>query len=126
MKDCDSETDGNDIESSESFESFECAIPLIKEKDNGWVVHAERVKTLAGWMHGVAVMILTGLSILLCLIFYFTCPKCLFYILILSACMCPWIHSMNAPLWLAIVLLVLSGWTFTYGYMSVTWNDGLR
>ena len=103
----------------------ECAIPLIKEQD-AWVVHAERVRSLAEWGRGGAIMLVTAFSLVLCLIFYVTCPKCLFGVLLVSACMCPWANSMNAPLWLAIVLLIVSGWTFTAGYLSVTWNNGFK
>jgi hypothetical protein len=114
---------------SESDEPFdvECAVPLVKKREgDAWVVHAERAQTLTEGFKGGAVMLMTAFSLLLCFIFYAICPKCLFLVLIISACMCPWFQSMNAPLWLAIILLVLSGWTFTAGYLSVTWNSGLQ
>jgi hypothetical protein len=110
---------------SDTDDSIECGIPLIKEKqDTAWMVHAERVKSLTEWSRGVGIMLLTSGSVMLCLLFYFICPRCLFGMLLFSACLCPWCNTMNAPLWLAIVLLVVSGWTFTAGYLSVTWNSG--
>jgi hypothetical protein len=61
-------------------------------------------------------------ALVLCLVFYMLCPRCLFGILLLSACLCPFFNSMNAPLWLAIVLLTMSGWSFTAGAFSISWN----
>ena len=105
---------------------IECAIPLIKENDNAWVVHAERVKSLADWSRRTAVFIFALISLVMCLFFYMTCQQCLFCVLIISACLCPWFNVMNAPLWTSIVLLILGGWTFTTGYLSVTWNSGVH
>ena len=111
---------------TDEVESIECGIPLMKEQENtAWMVHAERVQSLAEWSRRMGVMLLTLGSLMLCILFYFTCPKCLFGVLLFSACLCPWCNTMNAPLWLAIFLLILSGWTFTAGYFSVTWNSGL-
>ena len=106
------ETDTADVES---------AIPLIKD-DNAWVVHAERVKTLSETTKRGAVMLVTCTALVLCIVFFFVCPNCMFGVLLVSACMCPWFHSMNAPLWLAIVLLTVSGWSLTAGFLSVTWT----
>ena len=118
------EDDINDIECANPL-LLTPTIPLIKDNNNNdWVVHAERTRTLAeGFRRGAAIL-MTAVSLVLCIVFYMTCPKCLFGVLVVSACMCPWFHSMNAPLWLALLLLAASGWTFTYGYLSVTWNNG--
>ncbi len=120
MKETDSHTD----------ETIECGIPLLNHpnpqndrQDTAWLVHAERVRSVTEWSKRVVILLLTITSILLCLLFYFTCPRCLFGVLIFSACLCPLIHSMNAPLWLALVLLVMSGWTFTAGNLSVSWHS---
>ena len=106
----------------DSVDDIECAIPFIKEPDDSWVVHAERVRSLAESTRKMAVWLVTAISLLLCVIFFFVCPKCMFGVLLLSACLCPWIHAMNAPLWLAIVLLTVSGWSLTTGFLSVTWS----
>ena len=106
----------------DSVDDIECAIPLIKEPDDSWVVHAERVRSLAESTRKTAFMLVTAISLLLCVIFFFACPKCMFGVLLFSACLCPWIHAMNAPLWLAIVLLTVSGWSLTTGFLSVTWS----
>ena len=121
MKDFMKETD-----TQSETEDIECAIPLIKEEDTAWVVHAERVKSITEWSRRVVVTLLTTVSILLCVLFYFICPKCLFGVLLFSACLCPFINMMNVPLWLAFVLLVVSGWTFTAGFLSVTWHGSIH
>ena len=68
------------------------------------------------------VLCFTCASLLLCVLAFLYCTECLFMILIISACLCPFFHPMNAPLWLAIVLLTVGGWNFTMGALTVTWN----
>jgi 1,4-dihydroxy-2-naphthoate octaprenyltransferase len=58
----------------------------------------------------------------LCVVSYFFCKVCLLGILILSACMCPWVPYFNIPLWISIVLLVFMGWNFTYKSFEFTWK----
>lgn len=69
-----------------------------------------------------AVVCLTFIMICFCFVAFVFCPNCLFAILIISACMCPFFHPMNAPLWLAIVLLTVGGWNFTMGALTVSWK----
>lgn len=107
-------------------EGIESAIPLMKDNDNDWVVHAKRTKFLTEHFHDFGVLCLMLVCIVMCLVFYMICPRCLFGILIFSACLCPFFHPMNAPLWLAIVLLIVSGWSFTTGALSITWNNGFK
>jgi hypothetical protein len=102
----------------------ETAIPLIKDQDGDWVVHAKRTRYMAGQFRDLGVICLMMLCIVACLVFYMICPRCLFGILIFSACLCPFYNPMNAPLWLAIILLTLSGWSLTTGALSITWNNG--
>ena len=106
-------------------EGIETAIPLMRDQDRDWVVHAKRTHYLTGQFHDLGVMCLMIACLVLCLVFYMICPRCLFAVLIFSACMCPFFHPMNAPLWLAIVLLTVSGWSFSTGALSITWNNGL-
>jgi hypothetical protein len=111
--------------SGDCEEGIEAAIPLMKDRDGAWVVHASQTRRIAGQFHDLAVMCMTLMSILLCVVFYMICPKCLFGVLLLSACLCPFVHAMNVPLWLAIILLIVSGWSFSAGALSITWNNGL-
>jgi hypothetical protein len=94
--------------------------PLVEKSD--WVVHAQRTNYMREQFYDLAVMCLVLVCLLLCIVFYMVCPKCLFGVLIVSACLCPFCHPMNAPLWLALVLLVVSGWSFTAGNLSITWS----
>lgn len=113
----------------EKVEEGNCCDKVKEVRDNNtdtneWVVHAKRTKYLSEQFHDLGVMCVMIACIVLCLVFYMTCPRCLFGILIFSACLCPFFHPMNAPLWLAIVLLIVSGWTFTTGNLSITWDNG--
>ena len=96
----------------------------MRDSDSDWVVHAQRTSYLTGQFHDLGVMCLVILCLVLSLVFYMICPRCLFGVLIFSACLCPFLHPMNAPLWLAIVLLTVSGWSVSTGALSVTWNKG--
>ena len=58
----------------------------------------------------------------LCAVSFFFCKVCLLGILILSACMCPWVPYFNIPLWASIILLIFVGWNFTYRSFEFTWK----
>lgn len=92
-----------------------------KEEDE-LVYYAQRVRAIASRSQTTGVFCFTLAALVLCLVFYIFCPRCLFAILLVSACLCPFFNSMNAPLWLAIVLLTMSGWSFTAGAFSISWN----
>ena len=94
----------------------------LTESDLLWIRHAKRTKMIAEQSKNWAVLFLTVASLLLCVVFYIMCPDYLFLILLFSAILCPFFHPMNAPLWLAIVLLTVSGWTFTTGVFSIKWS----
>jgi uncharacterized membrane protein AbrB (regulator of aidB expression) len=110
------------MKGTDTEESIESGIPLISEQNSAWLVHAERVKSVTEWSRRMVVTLVTTVSIVLCILFYFICPRCLFGVLLFSACLCPFFNTMNLPLWLAIVLLIVSGWTFTSGLLSVSWH----
>lgn len=112
-------------ENCECDEKCETAVPLIKNNDGDWVVHAKKTRYIAGQFHDLGVICLMMLCIVACLVFYMICPRCLFGILVFSACLCPFYHPMNVPLWLAIILLTFSGWSLTTGALSITWNNGM-
>lgn len=104
----------------------ETAVPLIKGCDEDWVVHANRTRYITGQFRDLGVICLMISCIVACLVFYMICPKCLFGILIFCFILCPFYNSMNVPLWLAIILLTMSGWSLTAGKLSITWNSGLN
>ena len=111
---------------SDDVDGVEAAIPLMRDSDGDWMVHAQRTQYIRSQFHDLAVLCLTFTCLVLCSVFYVLCPRCLFGVLIFSACLCPWVNSLNVSLWVALVLLVLSGWTFSIGAFSVTWNNGLK
>jgi hypothetical protein len=93
-----------------------------KREPSPYVIQECRTRAYDEAFGNCGIMCFTLLAIILCLISFIFCKQCLFLILIISACLCPFFHPMNAPLWLAIVLLVVGGWNFTMGALTVTWN----
>lgn len=57
-----------------------------------------------------------------CVLSYFYCKECLVGILILSACLCPWIPYFNIPLWVSIGLLMFLGFRFTNKVFTFMWE----
>ena len=53
---------------------------------------------------------------------YFFCPACLFGIMVVSACLCPFLPYFNIPLWTSILLIVLMGMTYTQRPFTVIWK----
>ena len=50
------------------------------------------------------------------------CVPCLFGILAFSAITCGCQPLMNVPLWGSILVLLIRGWTFTTGNMTLIWS----
>lgn len=98
-----------------------CTAPPYRPEEETWVSQCRRARLLSAQWMDCGVLCLTVLSLVLCLVFYFICPNCLFAVLLFCAILCPCIHPLNAPLWLAIILLTVSGWSFTVGSFSVAW-----
>ena len=99
-----------------------CPVSVVERESEDFSRYAQRIKAIAARSQDGGVMCFTIAALVMCMVFYVVCPHCLFGVLLLSACLCPFFNSMNAPLWLAIVLLTLSGWSFTGGSFSVSWN----
>jgi len=85
--------------------------------------HAEAIRVNTEAFHGCALLCFTLLLMILCVVSYMFCQPCLFGILAVSACLCPFFHPLNAPLWLAILLLTIGGWSFTAGALEVRWKS---
>lgn len=120
MTACDATTDGQSLEDGVSSDSE----PLVY---GGPAPHVYAVRERETSMYNQAsrncgVLCFTFMSLLACVVSFFYCQQCLFMVLIISACLCPFFHPMNAPLWLAIVLLTVGGWNFTVGALTVTWH----
>jgi hypothetical protein len=86
------------------------------------MAQCRRAKLVSTQWLNCAILTLTVLTLFLCGISYLFCPNCLFGILFFCALLCPCIHPLNAPLWVAIILLTISGWSFTAGALSLSWN----
>ena len=93
-----------------------------KYTEDEWLDYYNKTRLLKEHARNWAEIILTIGTILLCIVFFFTCKPCLFAIILFSAVLCPCFHSMNAPLWIAIAILVLTGWSFTTGRFSINWS----
>lgn len=52
----------------------------------------------------------------------FVCLPCLFGLIVFSAITCPCKAEMNVPLWGSIIALIIRGWTFTNGHLTLTWS----
>ena len=66
----------------------------------------------------IILIIMLGLVVLS----YFYCQICLFGIMIISACMCPFISYFNIPLWTSILLIVILGMTYTQRPFTFIWK----
>jgi hypothetical protein len=118
--DCKSLEDGLSYCSDQGSDSVE----LLKKRDAhpSYVVHECRTRAYNEGVKNCGVLCFTLFVLILCVASFFFCQNCLFVLLIVSACLCPFFHPMNAPLWLAIVLLTIGGWNFTVGALTITWN----
>lgn len=88
-----------------------------------WVAHVKRTEHTSTTFQNCGVLCFTILLLLLSLVSFMFCQECLFAILVVSACLCPFFHPLNAPLWLAILLLTIGGWSFTAGALEIRWNS---
>ena len=66
----------------------------------------------------IILVVMLGLVVLS----YFYCQVCLFGIMIISACMCPFISYFNIPLWTSILLIVILGMTYTQRPFTFIWK----
>ena len=123
------ESSSRDAQDSKDFkdsrESNTDSLESVKSRkytEDEWLAYYNRTRRMQEHARNWAEMLLTVGSIILCILFFFTCKPCLFAIIIFSAILCPCFHSMNAPLWIAIAILVLTGWSFTTGRFSINWS----
>ena len=110
------EEKGEDVEEASTKEGGE-------SRPVQWVRHRRDVYEKRRIFHDLGVMIFMLLCLGLCIVFYIFHPEYMFGVLVVSACLCPFYNAMNAPLWLAILLLTISGWSFTTGSLSISWKS---
>ena len=65
------------------------------------------------------ILLLTGINVV-CFLY---CTECLFLIFGFCLCCCLCVPTLNVPLWISVILLVISGYTFTYGKFAIVWNS---
>lgn len=63
-------------------------------------------------------LVVMGL-IVLC---FFYCQQCLFGIMLLSACLCPFMSFWNIPLWTSILLVTVLGINFVHKDFTFIWK----
>lgn len=96
----------------------------VKEKDSEtggyahWLWEALAKSTLRCVFTMVVIFSMLGF----CIVSYLYCKLCLFVVVLLCLVCCICIPGLNAPLWFAIVLLWLSGYSFSNGQLRLTWN----
>lgn len=80
--------------------------------------HGLYVKTVECFV-GTTVLVL---MLCICLLCYYYCISCLLGIVLVSLCLCPFLPYFNVPLWIALVILVVSGYRITNGHLSLVWE----
>ena len=106
-------------------EKFEKEVDEIMDRiedDEAFLERCRQIKEFTAKHTECGILCFVIFCLLLCGVFFVVCPKCIFGILILSACLCPFFNAMNAPLWLAIILLTVSGWSFSTRALSISWT----
>lgn len=53
---------------------------------------------------------------------FFYCQVCLFGIMVVSACLCPFMPYFNIPLWTSILLIVMLGMSYTQRPFTFIWK----
>ena len=105
-----------DQESKEEVDSKDDSVTPV------WYIQENRARILSDQFKQLAVMMLVYFFMGLCIVFFFVCPNCLFGILIASVILCPFFNQFNISLWMAIILLAFSGWSFSVGRFKITWE----
>lgn len=101
------------------------------EKETDKLIEVESIKKAMHWnkviyektmliLFSLGMVCLATIGIVIC---YEYCTTCLVGILLFSLCTCPFIPVMNVPLWISILVLVVGGWSFTHGHMSLVWSS---
>lgn len=53
---------------------------------------------------------------------YLFCQECLFGIMIVSACLCPFLPYFNIPLWISILLITMLGISYVHRSFTFIWK----
>lgn len=112
--------DLNDVKDLEDFRKFKEA-DANKNKNESSFKRMQRKLVSETFQCAVALVVLV-LVLGLIVLSYFYCKICLFGIMTVSACLCPFLPYFNIPLWTSILLIVLLGMTYSQRPFTFIWN----
>jgi hypothetical protein len=108
------------VKDFEEFRKFKEA-EANKDRGDGVFVRVQRQfisETFQCFFALVLLILVLGLVVLS----FFYCQVCLFGIMVVSACLCPFIPYFNIPLWTSILLIVVLGMTYTQRPFTFIWK----
>lgn len=96
------------------------AVPVVTPTSSmtGLVAQKLREKVISG----LATLIIILVALGACMLCYLYCFNCLFFIVIACFACCLCVPGLNVPLWFAIILLTVGGYSFTNGRLTLMWH----
>jgi hypothetical protein len=110
-----------DVGGAQVFDDRQASDAVVAEKKPSAFKKMRRQFVSETYQCAVALVILV-VMLGLVVLSYFYCQVCLFGIVVLSACMCPYISYFNIPLWTSILLIVILGMTYTQRPFTFIWK----
>lgn len=113
---------------SEEEADKEHLVKKQEDEDDETVHEKKRAKDTDKWYQSMlwkklgeplCILCVTTGIILLC---YLYCIPCLFGIILFSFCFCISIPILNYPLWVAIAILIIQGYTLSNKPFTLTWQ----
>lgn len=95
---------------------------LDKDNKKDGVYKRAKRKLISETSQFVASLFVLVVVLGLVVISYFFCPVCLFGIMVMSACLCPFLPYFNIPLWASILLIIMLGMTYTQRPFTFIWH----
>jgi len=95
---------------------------LDKDNKKDGVYKRAKRKLISETSQFVASLFVLVVVLGLVVISYFFCPICLFGIMVMSACLCPFLPYFNIPLWASILLIIMLGMTYTQRPFTFIWH----
>lgn len=93
--------------------------PPVKKKSVGVKIKDKFVGETEKCVVATLILFLVLGSIVLS---YMFCTECLFGIMIISACLCPFMPYFNIPLWISILLITTLGISFVHRNFTFIWK----
>lgn len=113
---------GDSVASSEleDFRKFKEAEANKNKKKS--VMNRVQDRLVSETFQCVLALFLLTLTLGVVILSFFYCQICLFGIMAVSACLCPFLPYFNIPLWTSILLIVLLGMTYTQRPFTFIWS----